>query len=511
MTDHPVSDPVRDLVIVGGGTAGWMVAAAAARFLGDGHRRIRLVESDAIGTVGVGESTIPTITQFNGMLGIREADFVRATGATFKLGIEFSGWGAEGERYFHSFGQLGRAVDGVSLHQFWLKYRDRADTGRLEAYSMCAAAAAAGRFAHPTPDPRSPLNGLGYAYHVDAGLYAAMLRRYAEAGGVSRLEGRVVQVIRSPDDGTVTAVRLDDGREVAGDLFVDCSGFRSLLLGDALAVPWRDWSHWLPCDRAIAVPTRSAGAPTPYTRTTARAAGWQWRIPLQHRVGNGHVYASAHMTDDEAERVLLANLDAEPIGDLNPLKFRAGHRTRMWEGNVVAIGLSAGFLEPLEATSIHLIQYGIQRLFELFPGRRVAEVERREYNRLMGEAFATIRDFIVLHYKATRRTGGFWDQVREMPVPDSLATKMALFADKGRVFRTHDDIFELSNWAQVMVGQGVMPQGYDPLVDSIAGPRALAAMAELRGAYARAAVMLPDHAAAIDQAMRPPVRGRAVR
>lgn len=445
--------PIRDLVIVGGGTAGWMIAAAAARFLRDGRRRIRLIESDAIGTVGVGESTIPTIAQFNAMLGIDEAEFVAATKATFKLGIDFNEWGGPRQRYFHSFGHLGRPLDGMSLHQLWLKYRDRPDTGRLECYSMSATAAAVGRFAHPSNDPRSPLHGLGYAYHVDAGLYAGLLRGFAETRGVERIEGRVVEVVRNADDGNVAAVRMEDGDLVAGDLFVDCSGFRSLLLGEALDVRFVDWSRWLPCDRAIAVPTRPVGPLLPYTRATAREAGWQWRIPLQHRTGNGHVYSSAHLTDAEAERILFDTLDGEPLAGPQRLRFTAGYRTRMWEANVVGIGLSAGFLEPLEATSIHLIQYGVQRLLELFPGRRIGQVERDEYNRFMRESFEAIRDFVILHYKATARTGRFWDDVREMAVPDSLATKMTLFAGKGRIFRQMDDLFEMSNWAQVMIAK----------------------------------------------------------
>ena len=494
--------PIRELVIVGGGTAGWMVAAAATRFLNDRRRRIRLVESDAIGTVGVGESTIPTIAQFNAMLGVGEADFMAATKATYKLGIDFQDWGGERERYFHAFGQIGLPLDGMSLYQFWLKYRHRPDIGRLEFYSMSAAAAAGNRFAHPAPDPRSPLHGLAYAYHVDAGRYAAFLRGYAEARGVERIEGRIVDVARDPEGGDVTSVRLEDGRDVGGELFVDCSGFGSLLLGGTMGVPFTDWSRWLPCDRAIAVPTRSAGPLLPYTRAIGRPAGWQWRIPLQHRTGNGHVYSSAYMGEEEATRILLDNLDGEPLGPLQKLRFTAGHRARMWEGNVVAIGLSAGFIEPLEATSIHLIQYGIQRLMELFPDRRSAAVEQDAYNRLMIESFESIRDFVVLHYKVTARTGGFWDHVREMDVPDSLAAKIDLFADKGRVLRYMDDLFDIPNWVQVMVGQGMIPRGYDPLADSIPEARALTAMAELRAGYHKMAALLPDHADAVGRGTR---------
>ena len=486
-----MSDPVSSIVIVGGGTAGWMAAAAAARFLNDGKRSITLIESDAIGTVGVGEATIPPIREFNHRLGIDEREFVRATGATIKLGIEFVNWARKGDRYLHPFGELGHDFEGVAFHQYWLKHR----IGALEDYWMTAQAARRDRFAHPAADPRTPLGGLAYAYHFDAGLYAAFLRRRAEAGGVGRVEGKIASVERDPANGHVAAVVLDDGRRVAGDFFIDCSGFRSLLLGDALGVGYRDWSNWLPCDRAIAVPCERADPLTPLTRSTAHDFGWQWRIPLQHRTGNGIVYASAFGSEEAARETLLANLDAPATDTPRGLSFTAGVRERQWEGNVVALGLSAGFVEPLESTSIHLIQTGISKLMWLFPDRSMGAAGRNEYNRLMHESYEYVRDFIVLHYKATeRRDTDFWRHVGEMTVPDSLAAKLELWRERGRIRRYDHDLFGVPSWVAVLIGQRIMPEGHDPLVDSMDDARVIAAMRQIAATYADVAGQLPDHA-----------------
>ncbi|WP_298091367.1 tryptophan halogenase family protein [uncultured Sphingomonas sp.] len=493
-----MTQPISHVVIVGGGTAGWMAAAAAARFLDDGQRRITLVESDAIGTVGVGEATIPPIIGFNRLLGIDESRFLTATGGSYKLGIEFVGWDTGKDLYFHPFGHHGRDFDGLNFHQTWLKLRDRDGIGPIDDYAMAAAAAQAGTFAHPATDPRSPLSGLAYAYHFDAGRYAAFLRAQAEAGGVTRIEGRIKRAERDPASGHVAAVVLDDGRRVAGDLFIDCSGFRSLLLGQAMEVPFVDWSHWLPCDRALAVPTRRTDPVLPYTRATARPAGWQWRIPLQHRTGNGHVYASAFTDDAEAERLLLANLDAEPTDSPRRLSFKAGRYQRMWEGNVVALGLAGGFLEPLESTSIHLIQNGISKLFALFPDKRFTAVERDRYNRFMTDAYDSIRDFIILHYHATRRDDTpFWRHVRTMAIPDTLAEKIALFREKGRIFRYDDELFAVPSWVAVMIGQNIIPDGYDPIVDALDEDRVADALRQMRRANATLARTLPPHAAVL--------------
>jgi len=489
--------PIGHVVILGGGTAGWMAAAAAARFLDDGQRRITLIESDMIGTVGVGEATIPPIRSFNAMLEIDEAEFLRATGGTFKLGIEFVGWDTGVDRYFHPFGQHGRDLDGIAFHQLWLKLRGQDGIGTLDDYAAAAVLAREGRFAPPAADPHSPLHALGYAYHFDAGLYAAYLRRRAETGGVVRIEGRVAGVERDGDTGHVRALLLDDGRRVEGDLFIDCSGFRSLLLGETMGVDYIDWSRWLPCDRAVAVPTVRAGPLLPFTRATAHPAGWQWRIPLQHRTGNGLVYSSAHLSDAEAERLLLANLDAPPTAEPRRLSFRAGRRARFWDANVVALGLAGGFLEPLESTSIHLIQAGISKLFALFPDRGFAAIERDEYNRLMAQSFDAVRDFLILHYHANRRDGALWRAAREIILPDELAHKIALFRQKARVFRREDDLFVTPNWVSVMLGQNIRPDGYDPIVDALDPHRVAGALRQMRAAILATTRSAPSHAEAI--------------
>ena len=493
--------PIRRIVIVGGGTAGWMTAAAMSRFLGSPERRIVLIESETIGTVGVGEGTIPPIVEFNHSLGISEPEFLRETKASFKLGIEFVDWTEPGHHYFHQFGQIGRPLNGISFYQLWLKHRGNRSVGPLSAYSMSAVAAAQNRFAHPVFDTRSPLSGIGYAYHFDASLYAAFLRRYAEARGAERVEGKIVNVEQDPETGFVTAVRLEDDRAIKGDLFVDSSGFRSLLLGETMGVEFEDWSHWLPCDRALAVPSERVEPLLPYTRSTAKPAGWQWRIPLQHRIGNGHVYSSAEMSDEEAERILIEGLDAKPIAGVSRLKFKAGRRAKAWEGNVVAIGLSAGFLEPLESTSIHLIQHGIQKLVSLFPDLSFSPVERDEYNRHMVNSYEPVRDFIILHFKATRRDGPFWEHLRATEVPDSLQHKIELFREHGRLFRYNEELFEIPSWAAVLIGQDVLPRAHDPLVDALPDEQVLAAMAELRRTYDAAAAALPPVSQFIDRAL----------
>ncbi|MEQ7874495.1 tryptophan halogenase family protein [Sphingomonas sp. ASV193] len=493
--------PIRRIIIVGGGTAGWMSAAALARFVGRG-RRIVLVESDAIGTVGVGEGTIPPILEYNRSLGIDEPAFLAATKASYKLGIEFDGWVRPGERYFHQFGQIGYPLEGLPLYQHWLKHERDPGVGPLEAYSMSAAAAARDRFSHPAPDPGSPLAAIAYAFHFDAALYAAFLRDYASPLGVERIEGRIVEVARDGESGDVTAVTLDDGRALRGDLFVDCSGFRSLLLGEALGVPFEDWSRWLPCDRAVAVPSARTEPLQPYTRSSARPAGWQWRIPLQHRTGNGHVYSSAHIADDEAERRLLDSLGGVPVGPVNKLRFTAGRRSVAWSHNVVAIGLSAGFLEPLEATSIHLIQTSIQRLISLFPANGINAPERDEYNRQLVSSYDPVRDFLILHYRANRRDEPFWRAVRETPPPDSLAERLALFDECGRIFRRGDELFDVPSWAAVMVGQGLRPRAIDPVADALPDGAVIDAMRQLRSHFAAAADSLPLAADLIDAIVR---------
>ncbi|MFL6764044.1 MAG: tryptophan halogenase family protein, partial [Sphingomicrobium sp.] len=404
---------IRKVVVVGGGTAGWMAAAALSSWLPDDSMEIVLVESDEIGTVGVGEATIPPLVMFNEMLGLKEDEFVAATQGTFKLGIEFVDWGALGERYFHPFGSHGADFNGVHFHQLYLREAKRRRLPDIREWSMSAVAAELGRFARPGAGARLPLSQLVYAFHFDAGLYARFLRRHAEDKGVQRIEGKVVDVAQDRENGHVRTITLADGRGVEGDLFIDCSGFRGLLIEGTLGTGYEDWSRWLPCDRAAAVPCALTGPPDPFTRSTARQAGWQWRIPLQHRMGNGLVYSSAHLEREQAESLLLANLEGEPLAPPRHLSFTAGRRKLAWNANVVSLGLSTGFIEPLESTSIHLVQSGIMKLLALFPDRRFNPAERDEYNRQVKDVFEDVRDFIILHYKATRRDDSeFWNYCR---------------------------------------------------------------------------------------------------
>ncbi|WP_084581338.1 tryptophan halogenase family protein [Sphingomonas azotifigens] len=486
---------IRDVVIVGGGTAGWMAAAAFSRFLNNGYTRITLIESDEIGTVGVGEATIPPILRFNQMIGLDENLFLAETGGTFKLGIEFVDWGGLGERYFHPFGNYAQDLQGVHFHQLYLRERARRTMPDISAWSMSAVAASMGKFARPSATAQSPIRELFYAYHFDAGLYAKLLRRLAESRGITRIEGKIDGVTLRPEDGFVQSVTLADGRTVAGDLFIDCSGFRGLLIEEALEAGYEDWRHWLPCDRAVAVPCANVREPDPFTRSTARTAGWQWRIPLQHRMGNGHVYCSDFIDDDTAERQLMASLEGPALADPRRLRFTTGRRRESWSRNVVALGLSSGFLEPLESTSIHLIQSGIARLIALFPDKRFDPIERNEYNRQMRDLYEDIRDFIILHYKATTRTDTpFWNQVRTMDVPESLATKIALFQSKGRLFRDGHELFSNTSWVAVCLGQHIVPRTHEPAADALDENLVAEALEQMRRGYWETAQKLPSHA-----------------
>ncbi|MXP28240.1 tryptophan halogenase [Porphyrobacter algicida] len=492
---HDSGNKIERVIIVGGGTAGWMAAAALSRFLNDGRRKIILVESDDIGTVGVGEATIPPIINFNQMLEINENEFLRATRGTFKLGIEFVNWGRVSDRYFHPFGTFGHDLHGISFHQLWLRAHRRGESGDLGKHSISTVAATMGRFARPGPEAKPPLREIFYAFHLDASLYARLLRSVAEKHGAQRCEGKIVKVRRHAESGDVEAVELEGGRLIAGDIFLDCSGFRGLLMGKTLNVDYEDWSHWLPTDRAIAVQTANVAPPVPYTRATAHGAGWQWRIPLQHRTGNGHVFSSRYMEEDAAHRILLDNLDGEPITEPRTLSFRTGMRSQAWSHNVVALGLSSGFLEPLESTSIHLIQNGIQRLLALFPDKPISPLERDEYNRGMRELYEDVRDFVILHYKATQRDDTeFWRYVRDMDVPETLARKMELWRLHARVFRENAELFSLPSWVAVMLGQNIWPENYDPMADSLDGAKVAEAMRDMRNRYADVAARLPTHA-----------------
>jgi tryptophan 7-halogenase len=491
MNEHSI----REVVIVGGGTAGWMAAAALSRYLNNGDTNVTLIESEQIGTIGVGEATIPPLISFNELLGINENDFVRATQATFKLGIEFVNWGRQGQRYFHAFGDLGQDLQGISFHQLYLRERTRRPLPDITAWSMSAAAALTGKFARPGVKAQFPLNQLRYAFHLDATLYARFLRDFAESHGVRRVEGKIVDVELGSEDGFVRSVKLDGGRTINGELFVDCSGFRGLLIEEALHTGYEEWTKWLPCDRAIAAPCRHAGNPDPFTRVTAHQNGWQWRIPLQHRMGNGHVYCSSFISDDEAERVLVANLEGELLDDPRRLTFTTGRRKLAWNRNVVSLGLATGFVEPLESTGIHLIQAGIARLIAMFPDRRFTPIERDEYNSQMQQQFEWVRDFIILHYKAMQRDDSeFWKQCAAMEVPDSLAEKIAQFRNKGRFFAEGVELFPRQSWVEVMLGQNIHPDDYEPVVDGLDENRVSQALEQLRLAYADVAERLPTQA-----------------
>ena len=490
---------IRKIVIVGGGTAGWMAAAAFARAFGAGSRSIRLVESEEIGRVGVGEATIPPINTFNSMLGLDENDFVRKTQGTFKLGIEFVNWTRLGHRYLHPFGEFGIDIEAVKFHQVWHKLHSRGEAADLAEYCVPAVACRMNRFARTEPDPRSVLSRLKYAFHFDASLYAAYLRSYAEARGVQRHEGEIVEVQRRAD-GFIDAVKLASGERIEGELFIDCSGFRGLLIEQTLAAGYEDWSRWLPCDRAAAVQCTPGGEFTPYTRATAHKAGWQWRIPLQHRTGNGYVFCSRYLSDDEAIATLLGNLDGQALMEPKILKFTGGMRRKAWIKNVVALGLASDFMEPLESTSIHLVQAGITRLLALFPDRDFNQREIDEYNRLMISQYERIRDFIILHYHATeRRDSPFWEYCGTMPIPETLAHKIELFRLHGRLFQHEYELFVDANWVAVLLGQNIVPQSWDPLVDALDERALRSKLEQIRGAIRITVDGMPTHRAFIDR------------
>jgi tryptophan halogenase len=489
------------IVILGGGTAGWMTAAALVRRLPSDSYRVTLIESDEIGIVGVGEATLPHIKQFNDMLGLDEAEFMRATNATFKVGIEFCDWGRPGERYIHPFGAFGEPWGGVEFQHHWLRLREVGrKTAPFQDYSFAVAVGRANAFALPDQDPASIRSTYSYAYHFDSGRYAPFLRDWAMARGVTRVEGRMAGVERNPQSGAIAGLTMQSGERIAGELFIDCSGFRSLLLGAELEVGWEDWRHWLPCDRALAVPCDHASGAgiTPYTRSTARRAGWQWRIPLQHRIGNGYIFSSEFIAPEEAQETLLSNLDGAPQAEPRLLRFTPGRRSVAWASNCVAIGLASGFLEPLESTSIFLIQAAIIDLIDLMPAPgtdgsidpRLAE----EFNRLSNMQYERIRDFLILHYVANRREGEpLWDYLRSMPLPDSLEHKMALFRARGTAPEYRYGLFSRDSWLSVLFGQGLSPIAHDPLADGFGVGSVETRCADFKSRIDSAVAAMPSH------------------
>lgn len=510
MPSHPSSK--KQITIVGGGTAGWMAAAALSKLLPQGAVNITLIESEQIGTVGVGEATVPHIRFFNAKLGFDEAEFMARTMATYKLGIEFCNWRRQGDCYIHPFGAFGESALftartlGAAFHHYWLRGHQLGFAESFHDYSLPIAAAKAGKFDFPQSSPESPLSTYSYAYQFDASLYAAFLRQYAEGRGVKRIEGVIGAVVQNEESGFVESVQLHTGEQCSGDLFIDCSGFRGLLIEQTLKTGFEDWSHWLPCDRAYAAPCSSASELMPYTRATAMDAGWVWRIPLQHRVGNGHVYSSGFCSDEKALQTLVEQMESEPQMEPKQLRFKAGKRRKQWSKNVVAIGLASGFLEPLESTSIHLIQLALGYLVDLFPSGELDPAYENEFNRIMSLEYERIRDFLILHYCATERDDSeFWNYCRTMSIPDSLAYKMELFKSHGQVIQNREGMFLDASWLAVYFGQRVLPKHFN-LVAGKLSERELAHMLNgIKEQYRQAVVGMPSHQAFLSQsgAMHP--------
>ncbi|MDC7675070.1 tryptophan halogenase family protein [Asticcacaulis machinosus] len=497
---------LRKIVIVGGGSAGWMAAVALSRALGQAVNskttQIELIESDDIGTVGVGEATVPTIRTFNLDIGLGEVEFIRKTNGSFKLGIEFVNWSRSGKPFFHGFGDYVINEGPHSTLNHWLHLRDQNDpeAGDFDDYSIAAVMARHNRFSAPVNDPRTPLSHFNYAFHFDAGLYARLLKERSIAQGVIRHEGRIVDVTVRPDDGFIQSVTMNDGRTIDGDLFIDCSGFIGLLADKALREPYLDYSHWLPVDRAWAVPCASVSPLTPYTRSTALEAGWQWRIPLQHRIGNGYVFSSAFANEGHARDKLLGNLDGDALAEPRLLKFTTGRRREFWVKNCVAIGLSSGFIEPLESTSIQLIQNGITRLITMLPDMTFNPRLRTEYNRIQALEFDRVRDFIIAHYALSgREDSAFWRYVKHMPLPDTLMEKIETFRETGLLPLLDQESFVLPSWLAILIGMDVMPQRRDPLAGIQDAHKLRAALLSRKDTIAKTVALLPDHAAFIDR------------
>jgi tryptophan halogenase len=492
---------IRNIVVVGGGSAGWMAAACFARLLNSPDIKIQVIESDAIGIVGVGEATIPHILYFNRLLGLDEDDFIRTTNATFKLGIEFVNWGRDGHRYIHPFGSYGMNMEGLHFHHFYMRQAKSGNAPHVDAYNLQVLASRANKFQRPELKMQgSPLQTISYAFHFDAGLYAKFLREFSLARGVTRTEGKITSVQQNAESGFVESVTLENGQLIAGDLFIDCSGFRGLLIEQTLKSGFDDWGNYLPNDRAIARACRSAGEPTPYTRATAKTAGWQWRIPLQSRIGNGHVYCSEFISDEAALASLNADLDGEPLTEPNFLKFRAGIRRKPWNKNVISLGLASGFMEPLESTSIHLIQSAIARLMANFPDKSFNQPDIDYYNRRTRLEWEQVRDFIILHYCATERDDTpYWNYCRNMKIPDTLAERLAIYRENARLYRHDSELFSETSWFAVMHGQFILPSRYHPVADIMPQAEFEARMARLADVTQSCLDVMPTHQAFIDR------------
>jgi tryptophan halogenase len=497
---------IRSIAIIGGGTAGWMAAAGLAKFIAKLNCRIRLIESEQIGTVGVGEATIPPIMGFIKALGIDENDLIRKTQATFKLGVGFKDWTRIGHSYIHPFGQTGFEMADVPFAAHWLKLFKQGKAARLEEYSLQAVAARRGKFMRPVNVPNSPLEGITYALQFDASLFAHYLRGYAEKRGVIRTEGKVKNVSLRGEDGFIESLTLESGERIEADFYLDCTGFRGLLIEQALKSGYDDWSRWLPCNRAVTGASEAIDPPSSYTHTTALTAGWQWRIPLQHRVGNGHVYCSDFMNDDEARETLLQNIRGKPVGTPLHLRFTTGQRRKFWNKNCLAIGLAAGFLEPLESTGIHLIQRGVALLLKNFPDRSFEPADIDHYNKTLSYEYGRIRDFLVLHYATTEREDTpFWRHCRQLPMPDSLRERVDMFRGYGRIQREDKELFPEQSWLYIMLGQNIIPRRYDPMADLMDSEEAHANIDNLHAVVERCAGAMPMHQDFIDGNCRAPM------
>lgn len=493
---------IEHIIIVGGGTAGWMAAAALSRIRAGRPVAITLIESEEIGTVGVGEATIPPFLDFNRLLEIDERDMLSMVQGSFKLGIQFVNWGKIGDSYIHPFGNYGYQVDGISFHHVWHKYQQAGDKRPIQVFNVETMAAHFGRFARTEDYQRDDLPPVNYAYHIDAGRYAKYLRNYAENRGVVRREGKISDVALDTESGFVSSVTMENGDVLTGDLFVDCSGFRGLLIEQALKTGYDDWSNFLPCNRAVALPClrEDGSGPLPYTRATAHSAGWQWQVPLQRRNGNGHVYCNEFMSDDEAHSILVNNIAGKPGAEPNFLRFVTGRRKKFWNKNVVALGLASGFMEPLESTSLHLVNTGINKLIALLSLDGVTQAQEDAFNRLTGKEYARIRDFLILHYNSTTRDDSpFWNYCRNMAVPESLTEKVELFRQNGQIFREDDELFTETSWAAVMMGQGIKMGGHNAMADAIKEPTTRREIDEMEKSIQFVVQHMPTHGDYLNQ------------
>lgn len=494
---------IKNIVIVGGGTAGWMAAAALSKLLHHPDINIRLIESEAIGTVGVGEATIPHIKYFNELLGLHEDDFVKKTNATFKLGIEFVDWDQLGKSYIHPFGEYGMDMEGLNFHQFWLRHNSLGYTDSIDEYNLQIMAARAGKFQRPINVPNSPLSKIAYAFHFDAKLYARFMREFAENRGVKRIEGKVTKVNQNSETGFIESLDLEDTQNISGDFFIDCTGFHGLLIEKTLKSGFEDWSSVLPCNRAVTVGCEKTADPIPYTRSTAKAAGWQWRIPLQSRTGNGYVFCDNYVSDDEATETLLAGLDSKPLGDPRIIKFKTGVRKKPWKKNVLALGLAGGFMEPLESTSIHLIQTAVARLMTHFPDKNFNQSSIDYFNQWTHRECRETRDFLVLHYCATQRDDSeFWKYCKNMDLPDTLKQRMDVYKNTAHVFRDGHELFGPTSWFAVMHGQGLTPKHYHPNANIMPQGELEKRMSDIRRVWKTCLEQMPSHQAFIDKNCR---------